>query len=136
MALDHRRWIAADRHRLDDVRVERSLGQEFGFADAFGGFLKNFNESFADYFALLFRVGDAFEPAQEKFGGILITQFNFEMTAENLPHHARLAPAEHTVVYENASELAANRFVEQRRRHAGVDSAAQAQDDALAPNLL
>ena len=135
MALDHRGGIAGDRHGLDHVGIKRALREEFRFAGAFGGRFENFDERFADDLAFALRVGHAFEPLQEQLRGVLVLQFDLEMPPENLAHDLRFASAQHAVVDENAGELVANGFVQQRRRHAGIHAAAQAEDHLLLADL-
>ena len=57
------------------------------------------------------------------------------MAAEDFPHHLRLAPAQHAVVDEDAGELVADGLVQQRRRHARIHAAAQAEDHLLLADL-
>src|SRR5262249_25694185 len=47
----------------------------------------------------------------------------------------RLASPQQTVIDENARELIADSFMEQGRRNARVDAAAQAENDLLSANL-
>jgi len=124
VALDHRRRVAANRHRLDHIRVERPLGQKPGLARAAGRVLENLDEGLANDLALPFGVGHALEPAQKQPRGVLVLQFDPEVTPEHLAHHLRLPPPQHAIVDEDAGELVANGFVNQRRRHAGIHPAA------------
>ena len=103
---------------------------------AFRRRLKNLDERPADDFAFAFRVGDAFEPLQEQFRGVLVLQLDLEMAAEHLLHHLRLARAQHAVVDEDAGELVADGLVQQRRRHAGIHAAAQAENHLFPADLL
>ena len=135
MALDQRGRIAGDGHGLDHVGIQRALRQKFRRARALGRRLKNFDERLADDFAFAFGIGHAFEPAQKQFRGVLVLQFDFEMPPENLPHHLRLAPAQQTIVDKNAGQLVADGLVQQRRRHARIHPAAQAQNDPFAAHL-
>ncbi len=135
MALDHRRRIAADGHRLDHVRVKRALREELRLAGAPGGRLEHLDERPADDLPLPLRVGHALEPPQEQPRGVLILQLDLEMAPEDFLHHLRLASAQHAVVDENARELVADGLVQQRRRHARIHPAAQAQDHLLRADL-
>jgi hypothetical protein len=47
-----------------------------------------------------------------------------------------LVQAQQAVVDEHAGELVADGAVDQRRRHAGIDAAGQAEDDLLVAHLL
>ena len=57
------------------------------------------------------------------------------MAAEQLNDLARLVVAEQPVVDEDAGELGADRFVDQKRRDGGIDAARQSANDAALPNL-
>ena len=61
VALDQSGWVASDGNGLDDIRIQRALCEEFGFADLAGGFLKHINESVSDDLALGLGVRDALE---------------------------------------------------------------------------
>ena len=57
------------------------------------------------------------------------------MAAKNFLHDLRFAPAQQAVVDENAGELIADGFVQQRRRDTRIHAAAQAEDDPLVADL-
>ena len=57
------------------------------------------------------------------------------MPAEHLLHHVRLPGAEQTVVDENACQLISDRLVDQRGGHAGINPAAQPQNDVFVTDL-
>ena len=65
MALDERGGVAIDGHGFDDIRVQRALSEELGFADFAGRFLENVDEGVADDLAFSFGVSDALEFAQK-----------------------------------------------------------------------
>ena len=72
---------------------------------------------------------------RNSFDGVLVLQLDFEMAPENFLHHLRLAPAQQAVVDENAGELVADGLVQQRRRHAGIHAAAQAENHPFLADL-
>jgi hypothetical protein len=55
---------------------------------------------------------------------------------EHLHHHRAFVQAQQAVVDEDAGQLVADGAVDQRRGHAGVDAARQAQDDLFVAHLL
>ena len=57
------------------------------------------------------------------------------MPPENFAHDRRLARAQQAIVDKNAAQPAADRLVQQSRRHARIHSAAQAQDDPFPGGL-
>jgi hypothetical protein len=67
---------------LDHVGVERALGQVGGALDAQGFALERLDELPSDNFALLLRVGDAAQGADELLGGVVGAQVDAEVVAE------------------------------------------------------
>ena len=62
-------------------------------------------------------------------------QAGAKVAPENLLHHLGLAGAQQSVVDENAGELVAYGLVNERRRDARIDAAAEAEDDAFIADL-
>ncbi len=126
MALDHLRRIALDRDTLDHIWIKRALREKFVtavfaravstifFKQFLGRVLKYFNEFVADDLAFLFRIGYAFERAEEALAGIDIFQSHAEIFAKNALHHFFLARTEQPVVDEDAGELVADGLVQKR----------------------
>ena len=135
VALDQRRRIAADRHRLDDVGIQRALCEEFCLADLAGGFLENIDERVADNLALCLRIGDATQFAYKQIRRVFVVELDLEIAPKNFFHNARLVGAQHAVVHKNAGQLLADGLVNQRRRHAGIDAPAQAEDHFFLADL-
>jgi hypothetical protein len=67
MRLDRHRWPAGERHAFDHVGIERALRKKLSAADLLGFRLEHVDEQPADGLALLFRIGDALEFAEELF---------------------------------------------------------------------
>src|SRR5207249_5682853 len=63
-------------------------------------------------------------------------ELDFEMAAKNFAHHRGLTATKEPVIDKDASELIANRFMDQRCGHARIDPAAQAEDHALLADLV
>jgi len=70
VALDHRRRAAAGRDTLDDVWIERALGEEVGPVDLGRFLVEDVDEQLADGLALGLRVGNAGQLAEEKITGV------------------------------------------------------------------
>ena len=64
--LDRHRRAAGEGDALDDVGIERALGQEVGAAELLGLFLEHLDEQPADGLALLLRVGSRLPGAEMK----------------------------------------------------------------------
>ena len=111
------------------------MREELGLAHLAGGLLEHVNECVTDDFPFRFRIGHAPEFAHEQGRGILVMKLNLEVTTEHLLDDPRLVGAEHAVVYEDAGQLLADGLVDQRRRDARVDAAAQAEDHLFPAGL-
>ena len=59
-----------------------------------------------------------------------------QVLREGVHHLLRLVQAQQAVVDEHAGELLADRLVDQRRRHRGIDAAGQAEDHLFLADLL
>jgi hypothetical protein len=135
MALDQRRRVSRDRHRLDDVGIERSLGEEPGFPRPLGRGLEHLDERPPDDLPFPLRIRHPLQPAEEQPGGILVLEPDVEIPDENLLNHLGFAGSEQAVVDENAGQLVAHGLVEKRRGDARIDPAAEPEDDAFPPDL-
>jgi hypothetical protein len=99
------------------------------------GRFKYLDEGPAYDLALALRVGHAFQPVQEKLGGILVLELELKVSPEDFLDNFRLAPAEHPVIHEDAGQLISNCFVNECGCHAGIHSAAQSQNHFLPLDL-
>ena len=81
-----------------------------------------------DALALGFRIGDPGKLTQEALAGIDSHNVEAEFVAQILLHTDEFVLPQDPIVDEDAGKLAADGFVQQRRRHAGIHPAAQAQD--------
>src|SRR5262245_25105427 len=91
--LDGRRWSARERHALDDIWIERALGEEVDLAEVFGFLLEHFDEQAADGLALRFRVGDTVERREETGAGIDRDEREVDVAAEQNVHLRRTVMA-------------------------------------------
>ena len=128
--LDGDRRPAGERDALDHVGVERALGEEIDLAQPLRLLLEDLDEQAADGLPLLLRIGDAFERGEEPRARIDRHERDVVMAAEQVDDLARLVLAQQPVIDEDASELVADRLVDQQRRDGGIDAARQPADDA------
>ncbi len=135
MELDVGGGIAVLVAGLDDVRVERALGEEFGVGDLAGLRFEGLDELGADDLTLLLRVGHAGEGREELAGPIDDAQVNVEVIPEGRDDALPLIAAEQAVIDEDADELVADGLVEQRGDDGGVHAAAEAADDGGVADL-
>ncbi len=91
MRLDRDRRAAGERHALDDVGIERALGEEVGAADLRSLRLEHLDEMLADGLALRLGVGDARQRVQELLLGVHVHERNVVVIAEEAHHLLGLA---------------------------------------------
>src|SRR4029453_12383543 len=123
-----------ERHRLDDVGIERALGEKADVAQLLGLFLEYLDEGDADDAPLLLRVFDAAQAIEEALRGVDGFDAEVKGVAEELHDALGLAAAQDAVFDEDAGELIADGAVHERRRHRRVDAAAQPAHHAGRPD--
>jgi len=123
MRLDGDARAARRRHALDHVGVERALGEKVGVLDLLALLLEHLDEQPADDLAFSFRVAHAFKRAQEALARVDRDQRNVVVPAEQLDDLGRLVLAQQAVVHEDASQLIADRLVDQERGDRRVHAA-------------
>ena len=101
---------------LDDVGVERALGQEVDGADLGRLLLEDADELVADDLALLLGVLDAGEPGQEALARIDHDQVHAEVALEGDAQQLRFLLAHQPVVDVDAGQPIADRAMDEGRR--------------------
>ena len=91
MRLDRHRIAAGGRNAFNDIGIEGALRQKGRALDLLCLFLEDFDETGADDFALLLRVGHAVQLPEEQVRGVAVDQRNVVMPAEQRHHLFRLA---------------------------------------------
>ena len=132
VALDGRRR-PLERDALDDVGVERPLGQELHVAQLPRLALEHADEHLADSLPLGLGVGDAAQRVQKIPARVRVHEV--EPPAEGLHHLCGLVLAEQAVVHEDAGEPLAYRFLDEHRRDGGIHAAREAAHHAPVPHL-
>ncbi|MEY2794486.1 MAG: hypothetical protein RIR10_202, partial [Planctomycetota bacterium] len=108
---------------FDHVGVERSLRQELHIArNRLRRLFEDVDESVTDAPPLLLRLNDALEITEELTARIDNAQIDVEVITEGRLDKITLILPEQTVVDENAHQLFANRFREERRNHRTIDA--------------
>ena len=135
VALDGARRPAMKRDRLDDIGVERPLGQELGPPAPRPGkpprlLFKDLYERVADAAALLFRVRDPGKGRHEAFLGPGNDKGDLEVTGKELGDLFHLSLAEQAVVHEHAIQPLADRLMDEHGGHRRVDSAGEPAEHA------
>ena len=124
-------WAAlvSDVADLDDVRVERALGQEVDPAELGRLLLEDPDELVADDLALLLRVLDAGQAGEEPFARIDHHEVHPEVALEGHAQQLRLLLAHQAVVDVDAGQPVADRAMDERGRDRRVDAARERADD-------
>jgi len=117
---------------LDDIRVERPLGQERDVLELVGLGLEDPDELLADPLALLLGVGDTGQSREEALPSIDVDELEVEGPTEDRGDAVGLALAHEPVVHEDAGETLPDGPPEQGGAHGGVDTATEPEHDALA----
>src|SRR5881396_617606 len=121
---------AAHRYGLDDVRVERPLGEEGGVGDLPGLLLEHLDEGDADGAPLALGVLDVVQVLEETGRGIDVAHVELHGVAEDPQHLLGLAGAQEAIVDEDAGEPLADGTMDERGGHRRVDAAREPADDA------
>ncbi len=124
--LDHVGLAGLGAGRLDHVGVDGALGEELHVLQLGGFFVENFDEGAADDLALLFRVGDAGQAAEELVLGVGADHLHAHVLGEHGHHLVAFVQAQQAVVDEHAGQLVADGLVQQRGDHRGVHAAGEA----------
>ena len=100
-----------------------------------GDLLEDPDEEFSDDLALALGVRDPGKRVEEAVSCLHVDQVDVELVEEGLLNLSTLIGAHETCVNEHAGELVADRLVDERSRHGGVDTAGQRAEDPLVPHL-
>ena len=136
MGLDLDRGLGLGGLGLDDVGVERALGQEVDLSKLAGLLLEDPDELVADDAPLLLRILHALEPAEESVSGVEHHQLHAQVLFERCAQQLRLALAHQAVVDVDAGELVAHGAMHQRGRHRRVDPARERTDHPSRSNAV
>ena len=98
--------------------------------------LEHVDEQFADGLALGFRIVDAFERLEEGIGGVDMDQRNVVVVPEQRHDVFRLAEAKQSVIDKDASELLADRLMDEHGGDRGIDAAGQSANHFALADLL
>src|SRR6185295_5674554 len=103
-----------DRDRLDDVRIERPLGQELGAVEPFRLLVEDLDEEMPDDLALPLRVLDSRERREEALARVDGLDRDAEPVAERVLDLAALVLPQHPGVDEDRRRALPHRALEQR----------------------
>src|SRR5258708_14693792 len=105
MALDHVRLARAGAGRLDDVRINRALGEKIDAADLRGLGLEDLYEQAADELALGLRVSNSTQRREVAFAGIDPDHLDAQGFRKHVPHGISFAEPQEAVINEHARQL-------------------------------
>ena len=121
---------------LDDVRVDRALGEPAHLVELRRLLLEHLDEEPPDDLALGLRVGDTGERLEKARLGVHANDLHPHVLGEGPHHLIALVEPEQAVVDEHADETLADGAVQQGGDHRGVDPARQREQDAPRADLL
>ena len=133
--LDDLRLAGAGAGRLDDVGIDRALGEELDAFETMCLLVEDLDEGPADRLALGLGVGDAGEGAEKACLRVDADDLRAEVLREDAHHRLGFAEAQQAVVDEYAGELLPDRAVQERGDHGGVDSAREPEQHLAATDL-
>ena len=136
MGLDLGRVVGVVRRRLDDVGVERPLGEEIDRSQSSRLLLEDADERRADAAAFLLGVDHAGERVEELVGGVDVDEVDVALGAHHVDDPIALASTEQAVVDEDAGQLIADRAMHQRRSDRRVHAAAERADHLPIADLV
>src|SRR5438552_1278583 len=109
---------------LDDIGIERSLGQEADRATLFrqpqSFFLEDTDKLFADDLTLLLRVDDTGKTSQETLARVDYDERDMQVTTEGIDDLFSLASSQAACIDEDTGELVANGLVNKQGRNTGI----------------
>ena len=111
------------------------MREPFGVAHLRRFTLEHVDEVPADDLALLFRIADAAQGREKLPGGVDVHHLHAHVLGERIHHLRGFVQAQEPMVDEDAGELLADRAVDERGGHRGIDAAREAEDDFLATDL-
>ena len=120
---------------LQDVGVDRSLGEEVDALLLPGLLLEDADELRSDDLPLLLGLRDALQLGEEAVDGVDVDEVGVHLVAEDLHHLLGLPLPEETVVDMDADQVLSDGADEERGDHGGVDTSAECQEDLSVPDL-
>ena len=136
VGLDLVRVVRVVRGRLDDVGVERPLGEEVDRPQPRRLLLEDADEGRADPAALLLGVDHPGERVEKLVGGVDVDEVDVALGAHDVDDPVALAAPEQPVVDEDAGQLVTDGAMHERRRDGRVDAAAERADHLAIADLV
>src|SRR5213082_1703209 len=133
--LDDLRLAGAGAGGLDDVGIDRALGEELDAFETLRLLVEDLDEGPADHLALGLGVGDAGEGAEKARLRVDADDLRAEVLREDAHHRLGFAEAQQAVVDEYADQLLADRAVQERGDYGGVDAAREPEQHRAVTDL-
>ena len=121
---------ALDRAGLDDVRINRALGEEFYVFKLLSFVGEAVDEFAADELTLRLRIGNACQLGQEALACVHDDQIHRELLGEDLADGLGFILAHEAVIHVDAGQPLADGAGNQRRRDGGIHAAGEAEHHA------
>ena len=113
MRFDRDRGTARERHAFDHVWIERALRKKIRAANFLRFLIEHIDKEFSNRLALHFWIADAFKRIEEQLLGVHMDERNVVMILEKRDDFLRFAQSQQPMIDEDASELIANRFMDE-----------------------
>ena len=123
------------RRGLDDVGVQRALGQEIHMRNLFGFLIENLNEGMADDLTLLLRIIHTLQAGKETFGSVHDSKIEIQVVTEKMADLLDFVLTQQAVVHEDAVQVLAYGPVQEHSHDSGIDAAGKSADDLTVANL-
>src|SRR5579875_1295853 len=121
---------------LDDIGIQRALGQEMSAFNVASLVLEHVDENVADAAAFFLWIADALQRLEKTRSGIDDVQVRLKMASEGALDRLDFPLSQQAIIDENARYLPADGAEQQGCRHRGIDAAGQTADDTLVANAL
>ena len=125
--LDDVRLLGRRAGRLDDVRVDRSLGEPPDVLEARRLLFKNFDEQAADALSFLLRIFHAFQRREKTILGVHPLDVDAQVPCERRHDLIAFVLPQQSVIDKNADQLIADGLVQQRRDHRRIHATGKRQ---------
>jgi hypothetical protein len=113
-----------NRNGLNYIRIDRSLGKPFDPVEFFASCSKTRMNLLTDNFSLRFRIAHIFKRCEETIGGVDPINVQPHLFI-GIQHLVELIFPEQAIIDKKAIEIFANRLVQDRCSHSGINTAGE-----------
>ena len=135
MGLDDVRFPGLGAGGLDDVRIDRALGEPLHAGQLAGLLVEDLDEHSADDFPFFLRIGLAGQRGEKPPLGVDADDLHAHVLGEGCHDLIALPETKQSMVDEHTDELRTDRAVQERREHRGVDAPRQTEQHPVHTDL-